>query len=211
MRPDSVPPEALESIESGDNVLVQAPSDDVVERIYESIKRRIPSDVFDLFVIAYLKNPREILTCTQRYADTGLPDRIGIVAIDPSVTDPADELATESIPAERIYITYVTSPGNLTNVGTESTQIIRDWKPAQHQTLGYFDSLTALLNYTTDQQAFKFLQTLTLHLASSEAITLYYMDPRAHRDRTVHRLAQLFDMIIEVSGAGAAEWNVRHR
>ncbi|SHG51944.1 DUF7504 family protein [Halobaculum gomorrense] len=58
-----------------------------------------------------------------------------------------------------------------------------------------FDSVTALLQYVDLREAYRFLHTLVTGVHRTGARGQFYLDPRAHDDRTVSTLQGLFDAV----------------
>lgn len=106
---------------------------------------------------------------------------------------------------------FVTVPhgGDLTRIGIEFTRTLQEWADSPDQTVVCFHSLTALIQYASVQQAFRFLNSFTAHVESGGAIAHYHMDPDAHEDRTLAKITHLFDTVIETDANGG--WTVTKR
>ena len=149
----------------------------------------------------------------------GAPDGQGSVVV--SSRDPAEEVVTEFedvLGGEEGYlrlvdcvssrsgsaqrgseIRHVSSPGDLTGMGIEFSEIARNAQGNGVERLRVgFDSLSPLLMYVDLQRLFRFLHVFTSQIQSQGWLGVFSVDPDSHDDRTINTISQLFDGVLEV-------------
>ncbi|MFW5919477.1 MAG: RAD55 family ATPase, partial [Halanaeroarchaeum sp.] len=93
----------------------------------------------------------------------------------------------------------VSSPGDLTGIGIEFSEIAREASTAGVDQLRIgFDSITPLLMYVDLQRLFRFLHVFTRQIQSNDWLGLFTIDPSSHETQTVNTINQLFDGIVDV-------------
>lgn len=98
----------------------------------------------------------------------------------------------------------VTNPADLRSVGIELSDLLSTLDASgEAGTALCFDSLTALLEHTDLQQAFRFLHIATDRVESAGAVGHYHIDPDAHDRQTLATLEGLFDAVVTVEEDGA--------
>lgn len=135
--------------------------------------------------------------------------------------DPAEEVATEyadAVGAEPRFLRiidcvsaqsgsatngdnthYVSSPGDLTGMGIEFSEVARSAGDAGVDRLRVgFDSLSPLLMYVDLQRLFRFLHVFTSQIQSQGWLGVFSVDPESHDDQTINTISQLFDGVLEV-------------
>ena len=122
------------------------------------------------------------------------------------VTTP--ELATGDAPAG-VEVKTVATPSNLTGVGVKTTPYLSRWEDPT----AVIESLTVLLQYADQQEAYQFLHVLETQVRQSGGEMQVYADPIAEDDRTLELLKIIFDGVVEYEDAtdGGAEWAVQRR
>ena len=93
----------------------------------------------------------------------------------------------------------VNSPGDLTGIGIEFSEIARNAESSGVDDLRIgFDSLTPLLMYVELQRLFRFLHVFTSQIQSRDWLGLFAIDPDSHDEQVVNTISQLFDGMIEI-------------
>jgi hypothetical protein len=101
----------------------------------------------------------------------------------------------------------VANPADLSSVGIELSDLLSSLNaPGEGGTAVCFDSLTALLDHTDLQQAFRFLHVVTGRVESAGAVGHYHVDPDAHDRQSLATLEGLFDAVVAVDENG--DWSV---
>lgn len=158
-----------------------------------------PADT-SLLVVSYTRDPD---TWLRRWHE-----RVGDVPANTrfvSVTDatrPASPSTTDSV------LTAQATPSDLTGVGIAVSNSLEAWRGADTHIVAAFDSVTAMLQYSPQATAFRFLHTLTTRFRAVDARVHYHLDPAAHDDQTVARFTHLFDAVVEVGDDGEVEVRV---
>lgn len=91
----------------------------------------------------------------------------------------------------------LSNPQDLTGLGIALNGQIDGWEPGERNVL-CFDSITALLQYTDVETAYRFLHLLTTRLDRADGVGFFHFDPNAHDDRTRHTLLSLFDATVQM-------------
>lgn len=151
----------------------------------------------NVLAVVYETSPAEFAARWSARTDAP-PERGGIVAVG----------TTEVSVDESVWtVRAVTDPGDLSSVGLElSDQLSAPNTPGDAGIAVCFDSLTALLDHTDLQQAFRFLHVATARVESAGAVGHYHMDPDAHDRQTLATLEGLFDAVLAVEEGG--DWSV---
>jgi KaiC/GvpD/RAD55 family RecA-like ATPase len=109
-------------------------------------------------------------------------------------------------------VRYVSSPGDLTGMGIEFSEVARSAGDSGVDRLRVgFDSLSPLLMYVDIQRLFRFLHVFTSQIQSQGWLGVFSVDPESHDDQTINTISQLFDGVMEVrvTDGGAREVRVR--
>ena len=100
---------------------------------------------------------------------------------------------------EMDIVRSVSSPGDLTGIGIEFSEVAREANEAGLDQLRIgFDSITPLLMYVDLQRLFRFLHVFTSQIQSNDWLGVFMIDPSSHETQTVNTVSQLFDGIIDV-------------
>jgi len=162
----------------------------------------------------------------------GEADGDGAVIV--TARDPADEVAAEYadvVDAEPQFLRiidcvsaqsggttngdnahYVSSPGDLTGMGIEFSEVARGARDAGVDRLRVgFDSLSPLLMYVDLQRLFRFLHVFTSQIQSQGWLGVFSVDPESHDDKTINTISQLFDGVIDLRLTDDGDREVRVR
>jgi KaiC/GvpD/RAD55 family RecA-like ATPase len=109
-------------------------------------------------------------------------------------------------------VRYVSSPGDLTGMGIEFSEVARAAGDAGVDRLRVgFDSLSPLLMYVDLQRLFRFLHVFTSQIQSQGWLGVFSVDPESHDDQTINTISQLFDGVVEVRVTDGGDREVRVR
>jgi KaiC/GvpD/RAD55 family RecA-like ATPase len=109
-------------------------------------------------------------------------------------------------------VRYVSSPGDLTGMGIEFSEIARSASGAGVDRLRVgFDSLSPLLMYVDLQRLFRFLHVFTSQIQSQGWLGVFSVDPESHDDQTINTISQLFDGVLDVRLTDGGDREVRAR
>ncbi|MFB6134229.1 MAG: RAD55 family ATPase [Halanaeroarchaeum sp.] len=106
----------------------------------------------------------------------------------------------------------VSSPGDLTGIGIEFSEIAKEADAANVDRLRIgFDSISPLLMYVDLQRLFRFLHVFTSQIQSNGWLGLFAIDPTSHEEKAVNTINQLFDGVIDIRipDTGGREARVR--
>ncbi|MFB6282084.1 MAG: hypothetical protein ABEH40_08700 [Haloferacaceae archaeon] len=98
---------------------------------------------------------------------------------------------------------HVADVTDLTGIGIRMTTALRRWDRGAVRAC--VDSLSPLLGQVSFERAYRFVDVMTSRIARVGA-SHWHVDPRAHDDRTLHRLMSAFDAVVREDGG---EWTVR--
>ena len=100
---------------------------------------------------------------------------------------------------ERDNVRSVGSPGDLTGIGIEFSEIAREANEADIQRFRIgFDSITPLVMYVDLQRLFRFLHVFTSQIQSNDWLGIFTIDPSSHEEQAVNTISQLFDGVIDI-------------
>ncbi|AUV80727.1 hypothetical protein C2R22_02870 [Salinigranum rubrum] len=94
----------------------------------------------------------------------------------------------------------VESPSDLTTLGLRLTEGLASPSTGRHRI--WFESLSTLLQFVPPADAFRFVHTLTGHLAGAEAAVWFHLDPALHDPREIHTFLSVCDAQIRVDVGG---------
>jgi len=209
----TLPAEAADLIDEGDDVLVMCPSfvEEESEACIDLLTLTEP-DRTNVLSVAFTQSPNDRFETWSRHTD-GQQARASVVSIEAdtrSVADanPIDRRDAATDP-EQVTVDTVSSPENLTELGVRIIERLDDWDSEyiDRRTVVCFHSLTTLLQYVSVGQAFKFLHTLTGHATMNDTTAHCHLDPTAHDPATVATLSEVFDVVCEFDG----EWSIHRK
>ena len=90
----------------------------------------------------------------------------------------------------------IADPTNLQRLGTSISEFCQRWDDEDYDIYVCFDSLSALLEYTSPEVVFQFCHVLTKRLESVDAIAHFHLDPERHADETVATFQSIFDRVV---------------
>lgn len=90
----------------------------------------------------------------------------------------------------------IADPTNLQRLGTSISEFCQRWDDADYDIFVCFDSLSALLEYTSPEVVFQFCHVLTTRLESVDATAHFHLDPGRHADETVATFQSIFDQVV---------------
>jgi len=96
----------------------------------------------------------------------------------------------------------INAPTDLTGVGIAVTELLSS---VEGPSAVCFDSVTSLLQYVDVETAFEFLHVFAGRLYRHDAVGHLHMDPGAHDDQVVARVASLVDGRVRVGEDGGVE------
>ena len=190
-------PEGDGTVGDASNVLLLGPSTEsrVEDACIDLLAGSTPGET-NVLAVVYETSPAEFVARWSARAG-GPPARGGIVAV-------GDHASVD----ESVWTTHsVANPADLSGVGIELSDLLSALNgPGGATTAVCFDSLTALLDHTNLQQAFRFLHVLTGRVESAGAVGHYHVDPDAHDRQTMATVESLFDAVLAVDEDG--DWSV---
>jgi hypothetical protein len=163
------------------------------------------ADSENLLWVTYTRGPDEKLASWRQHSDAG-PANLGVVSVGDTMRSAAAASAavSGSGPSELSDargsgppnpVEAVENPSDLTGLGITVSRYFEAWGSDQPTSL-CFDSITAMLQYTEFETAYRFLHVLTGRLSAAGAVGHFHIDPAAHDDRTVESLKTLFDAVV---------------
>ncbi|WP_435097484.1 RAD55 family ATPase [Halarchaeum sp. P4] len=186
-----LPPELLTEVEPGTNLLVSGPAMSGKRKLLLQLLARGARES-EGSVVVTSRNPAEDVTDAYRDALDGDED-LGYFR----VIDCVSSRSGASVDGARVH--EVSSPGDLTGIGIEFSEIARDAEAADIERLRVgFDSLSPLLMYVDLQRLFRFLHVFTSQIQSRDWLGLFAIDPDSHDQQEVNTISQLFDGMIEI-------------
>ncbi|WP_240792439.1 hypothetical protein [Salarchaeum sp. JOR-1] len=197
------PPELLSEVEPGTNLLVSGPAMSGKRQLLLRLLARGADDGEGAIVVTS-RNPADDLAA--EYNDL-LGDRTSFFRIIDSVSS-----RSGGNEGEMSFVRNVSSPGELTGIGIEFSELAREAENNGVERLRIgFDSLSPLLMYVDLQRLFRFLHVFTSQIQSRDWLGLFAIDPDSHDEQVVNTISQLFDGMVQVRVAddGTREARVR--
>lgn len=105
-------------------------------------------------------------------------------------------------PHHDYHVESISDPADLTGLGMALHDCLSAWQGDGYDVRVCFDSLSILLQYAALERVYRFLHVLTRRLTAVDAAGHFHLDPAAHDEQTVARLAALFDDVVEVTEDG---------
>jgi hypothetical protein len=200
-------PELAGRVDPGENALLLCPSFEAAKPTAcgNLLTPEEPTDENVLW-IAYTPSPSNCWTSWHRHADATPADAV-VLDVDGGSQPITTEINDEFTGDAALTIDRVSSPTDLTTIGTRLTEQLADWAdetPGRRSVL-CLDSVTALLQYTTGDQTVRFLDAVTEKVAAYDAVGHYHIDPGAVDDQITQRLATVFDHCWQFEDG---EWDV---
>lgn len=183
-----LPSELLEAVEPGTNLLVSGPAmSGKRELLLRILAAGAQHDEGAIVITA--RDPSEEVIEDYR---SNVPGE-GYIRVLDAVSSRSGNAA------ETGAVRHVSSPGDLTGMGIEFSELARaaQGDGVTRIRIG-FDSLSPLLMYVDLQRLFRFLHVFTSQIQSRNWFGLFSIDPDSHDPQVVNTLSQLFDGIIEI-------------
>jgi hypothetical protein len=141
-------------------------------------------------------------------------DRVATAPASLTVVGVGERRAAESRNAGRTdgpaySTTHVASPSALTTLGLRLTDGLTSPTAAGRHRL-WFESLSTLLQFVPDADAFRFLHALSARLTGAGAAGWFHLDPALHSPRLLHTFLSVCDARVSVD-VDAEELVVRQR
>lgn len=185
-----LPPELLTEVEPGTNLLVSGPAMSGKRQLLLKLLARGASEG-EGSVVVTSRNPAEDVI--EDYRDALGGDDLGYFRVIDAVS------SRSGATVDGAGVHEVSSPGDLTGMGIEFSEIARDAGDADVERLRVgFDSLSPLLMYVDLQRLFRFLHVFTSQIQSRDWLGLFAIDPDSHDQQEVNTISQLFDGMIEI-------------
>lgn len=105
-------------------------------------------------------------------------------------------------PEDVLRTAEVSDPEDLTQLGISISMIVSDWMETSDQITICLHSLTALLQYVSDQRVFRFLHLLLGRLEDAGATVHVHADAETHAPQVIGLYRELFDVMVEVTDEG---------
>lgn len=105
--------------------------------------------------------------------------------------------------------TAVNDSADLTGIGIQISNYLKEWVGTENQTVVYVDSLTVLLQLTDLNRTYRFLHVLSGRIKSVDGRAYYRLDSDAHDQQMISTIKELLDSIIELprlSGRSQRDW-----
>lgn len=183
-----LPPELLDDVEPGTNLLVSGPAMSGKRELLLRILARGARDDEGAVVVTARDPGEEVIEDYRQY----VPGEGYIRVLDAVSSRSGNAADTDAV-------RHVSSPGDLTGMGIEFSELARAAQNDGVERLRIgFDSLSPILMYVDLQRLFRFLHVFTSQIQSRDWFGLFSIDPDSHDPQVVNTLSQLFDGIIEI-------------
>lgn len=186
---DALPPEILAAVDPGTNILVAGPA--------MSGKRQLMLEI--LSQGASIGDGSVVVTSTDPAGEI-VADFQEVLDVEETYLRIIDCVGSQSgADATGDIVRSVNSPGDLTGIGIEFSEVAREAEDEGVKRLRIaFDSITPLLMYVDLQRLFRFLHVFTSQVQSRNWLGLFAIDPDSHEEQVVNTLSQLFDGMVQI-------------
>ena len=179
-------PDLVSEVPPGSNLLLSGPS--------LSGKREI---MLEMLAHGATDGEGGVLVTTNDPASDILEEYQEIQPIGEEYLRVVDCVGSQDNPTE--FVRSVSSPGDLTGIGIEFSEIAKEASGGGVERLRVgFDSITPLLMYVDLQRLFRFLHVFTSQIQSNDWLGVFAIDPSSHDEQTVSTVGQLFDGIVDI-------------
>lgn len=180
----------------GDNALLRCPPFETAKDAgCRSLLTPDSPETENVLCVSLTRSPADYVTHWRQHVDA-TPAEAVIVNVDADSDTASMDGETQELPScSSLTVDHVASPTNLTTIGTRLTEYLATWaeETPDRQSVFCFESVTALLQYTTLDQTVRFLDAVTDKVADYDAIGHYHVDPGALDPQTAQRLGTVFD------------------
>lgn len=182
-----------DDITDADNLLVLDPPDpDIATSVCADLLATHADTESGFICIALHDSACEHLTELQPALPDQAPTEAALITTDTTNTAPAlEEWVGHACPVETIP-----APGAVSDLGIALSTYLDRWQ-GHVEPFICMQSLTALLNELSLQEAYRFLTVMTSQITSEDAAAHYHLDPEAQDERTIDILSMVFDVVIE--------------
>lgn len=215
---DSPPSDGLARLDDASNILVCSST-------FEGGKREARGRLLGgpnpenrtALVVTYTESADGWLTQYEQVTER-FPEHLTIVSVGEATRSVGGPESTSSRPPSHPggpAVDAIENPADLTGLGIKLTEHLRAfgtdrWDDGPTEAVVCFDSVTALLQYTDLQSAFRFLHILTGKVKDIDATAHYHIDPAAHDTQTISTLQSVFDAQLDsTAGEDLSEWSVK--
>lgn len=160
-----------------------------------------PSMTRDVLGVAIDASPDSLLRHWQLSNKQPLFDNYGFVDIDDSIRATESTAKPDGGTTPGYTIRIVDSPGNLSAIGTQLTDILSEWDTNENKLVVCVYTLTTLLNHVAISTVYQFITILTRQLQARNATAHYHLDPRNVDPQHLDVLTDLFDTTIDQTAA----------
>lgn len=189
------------SIDDGANVLLLNGTEPAAERqSCVDLLSLVDPGRSNLLAITYHNSPDEWL---HRWVETigERPDDIAVICVGETTRSSASETLQPTPVRFDPEFPIVSIPTtDLTELGIAISRFLTEWEANSNQTVVCFDSITALLQWSEMEPAFRFLHVLNARLSAASALAHFHCNRGVHPETTIGILRPLFDEVIESDG-----------
>lgn len=152
--------------------------------------------VLDVVHITYTRSVADVM---DSWADSDFetPGHLHVVRVQERMVAGGDDAVPD---ADGVTVS-VANPNDLTGLAMRLQDVINTIERSDREAAVCFESVTALLQYTDDQSAFKFLHMLTGQLRDVDARAHFHLNPEAYGDQVVGRMQSVFDDAVSLDEA----------
>ena len=196
------PTEVVSGFDDGTNLLLSGPAMSGKRDLLLSLLARGEAD-----------GNGSVIVTSRDPAEEVVAEYVDAVGTEPRFLRVIDCVSTQSGSATNGDNThYVSSPGDLTGMGIEFSEVARSAGDAGVDRLRVgFDSLSPLLMYVDLQRLFRFLHVFTSQIQTQGWLGVFSVDPESHDDQTINTISQLFDGVVDVRLTDDGDREVRVR
>lgn len=192
-------PGLAEHVAPGENLLLLCPSfQGAKSAACRTLLTPDDPERVNVLWLSFTRSPSECWTEWHRHAEASPADAV-VVDVDSSTQSLSTETNDEFERDPTLTIEKVPTPTDMTKIGTRLTEHLTTWaeESPDRQSVVCLDSMTVLLQYTSVEQTYRFLDAVTDKVAATDAIGHYHMDPSAADRETVRTLLGAFDECLE--------------
>jgi len=194
----------IRPIEPGSTVLVSGPALSGGEALARSlVGDSIGTDESGLFISTNTSGEKLLDRCRQRHGSLA-PSQLGVI----------DCSGQEGGGSQyEVPIQYVSSQRDLTGISIQFTALHEplSTNAADGRVRTGLISLSSMLMYVDLETVFRFAQTLSVRIGTTDGFGVFAIDPTAHEPRTVNTFSQIADGRIEIREADAGGSELRTR
>ena len=156
--------------------------------------------------VDFVRRPQERIRDWQRLDAS--PAELAVLDIDTHPRSAKSRSATDEVDVPSVVVETVENPSDLTGLGVAFTKCLDRWEDEQPVRV-CFHSISALHHYVDLSSAFQFLNVVRGQLSNHGATGHFHIQPGAHEEQTVSKLAPLFDAIVETDLDGDVQVTAR--